>query len=373
MWSETPVISRTTSYCVGGWKYPASVLTYLTCTERYAIQTSQEWWLLWGVEIFLTPLMMSGRCQGCMVCNRCKSRIFRPAEGHLIKSTQPFERLNVDFKGPLPSTTQNKYMLVLVDEYRQFPFVCPCKDLSTQSASILLPFIFSIWHAFKFILIMGAVLKVKGIRATCTLRAYHPQGNGQVEKMNGTVESYYMALEDKGLPVEHWENVFPDAMHSIRSLISTATNETPNKWLFRHQRKSVSGTAVPSWMAEPGPVLMRRHVRSSKYKPLVDEVELVNANPYYAVVCTNEGRQMTVSTHDLAPISDFHSDVDLSPSDDGSSSNAEGSGVVPVVVSDNSSVPTEQSTWSGRVRKGPAKLDLWRSAVLLTMYTVHWL
>ena len=32
---------------------------------------------------------------------------------HLIKATQPFERLNIDFKGPVPSNANNVYMLTL--------------------------------------------------------------------------------------------------------------------------------------------------------------------------------------------------------------------------------------------------------------------
>ena len=43
----------------------------------------------------------------CDTCLRCKPSFLRPPDGVLIKATQPFERLNLDFKGPLPSTNQN--------------------------------------------------------------------------------------------------------------------------------------------------------------------------------------------------------------------------------------------------------------------------
>ena len=36
----------------------------------------------------------------CRICCECKPRYHRPAKSHLIKATQPFERLNIDFKGP---------------------------------------------------------------------------------------------------------------------------------------------------------------------------------------------------------------------------------------------------------------------------------
>ena len=43
----------------------------------------------------------------CKICAECKPRFYSPPQAHLIKVTQPFERLNLDFKGPLPSNNQN--------------------------------------------------------------------------------------------------------------------------------------------------------------------------------------------------------------------------------------------------------------------------
>ena len=39
----------------------------------------------------------------CPTYAECKPRFYRPTESHLIKATQPFEILDVDFKSPLPS------------------------------------------------------------------------------------------------------------------------------------------------------------------------------------------------------------------------------------------------------------------------------
>lgn len=54
-------------------------------------------------------------------------------------------------------------------------------------------------------------------------------------------------------------------------------------------------------MTIPGPVLLKRHVRNSKFEPLVDEVELIEANPLYAHVQFPGGREDTVSLKHLAP------------------------------------------------------------------------
>jgi len=48
-------------------------------------------------------------------------------------------------------------------------------------------------------------------------------------------------------------------------------------------------------------VFLRNHVRSSKYDDVVEEVELLEANPMYANVKRKDGREQNVSLCDLAP------------------------------------------------------------------------
>ena len=110
-----------------------------------------------------------------------------------------------------------------------------------------------------------------------------------------------MSLKSNNLHTKYWQVVRPDVLHSIRSLLCTATNETPHERFFRFPRRSSSGASIPTWMAGPGAVLLKRHVRSTKADPLVDEVELLQANPHYAFVRYPDGRETTVSTKHLAP------------------------------------------------------------------------
>ena len=48
----------------------------------------------------------------CQVCAELKPRFCKPPQNTLIKATQTFERLAIDFEGPLPSSTRNIYILV---------------------------------------------------------------------------------------------------------------------------------------------------------------------------------------------------------------------------------------------------------------------
>ena len=111
-----------------------------------------------------------------------------------------------------------------------------------------------------------------------------------------TCTLYYRCL------LQHAEHVFlPQALHSLRSLLCTATNTTPHERMFSFNRRSASGTTLPTWLSVPGTVLMRSYVRQSKYYPLVEEVELLECNPQYAHVRYHDGRESTVATRHLAP------------------------------------------------------------------------
>ena len=79
-----------------------------------------------------------------------------------------------------------------------------------------------------------------------------------------------MAPKSRNLPISHWESVLPDASHSVRSLLCTATNSTSHERLFTYQRQSTNGHYLPSWLTTPGPIVVKQHVRHSKYEPTVN-------------------------------------------------------------------------------------------------------
>ena len=103
----------------------------------------------------------------------------------------------------------------------------------------------------------------------------------------------------------------PDAFHSNRSLLSTATNVTPHDRFFSFPRKSSQGVSLPSWLS-PGSVLLRKFVRSNNQDDLVGEVELIHVNPTYAHIRYKDGRESTVSLSDLAPCPRNTSDIEHS-------------------------------------------------------------
>jgi hypothetical protein len=247
----------------------------------------------------------------CNQCARTKPRFFtaRSHDNHLIKALHCLDRLNIDFKGPLPSVSKNRYLLTVVDEYSRFMWAYACPDMESKTVIKCLTQMFTIFgmpnyvHSDQGPSLISEELKIflheRGV-ATSRTNRYNPRGNGQIERYNGVLwRKITSTLMSRGLRDSHWESVLPDALHSQRSLLCKATNTTPHERMFTFPRKSSSGYSIPSWL-KPGPVLVKRHVRN-KYDPLVDDAELLEINPSYGTVRLDDGREINVSLRDLAP------------------------------------------------------------------------
>ena len=69
----------------------------------------------------------------------------------------------------------------------------------------------------------------KGIASSRTT-SYNTAGNGQVESLNQILwETIKLGLKTHKLPLQHWQELLSDALHSVRSLLCTAINQTPHK------------------------------------------------------------------------------------------------------------------------------------------------
>ena len=202
-------------------------------------------------------------CKECSIYQQVKPPYYQLDNVQLIKSTQPFECLSIDFKGPLPSRS-NPFLLTIVDEYSRFPFAFPVKNIATSAVIEFLRNLFFIsrmpgyLHSDQSPSFMSHKLKAwlfsKGITSSCTI-PYNPTGNSQVERYNGIVwKSVLLALKSHNMPTTGKGSFLPDVLHSIY----TATNCTPHECMFNFHRCSDTGQSVPSWLMHPGIVLMHR-------------------------------------------------------------------------------------------------------------------
>lgn len=105
--------------------------------------------------------------------------------------------------------------------------------------------------------LLSKYLRDQNVAPSCTTY-YSPQGNGKVERLNDTWRTIYLALRFRGLPLLQWDSALPDAVHSIRLVLCTATNCMLHERLFNFPRRQTIWISVPTWITAPGPVLLKR-------------------------------------------------------------------------------------------------------------------
>ena len=140
----------------------------------------------------------------CSVCAKIKPRFYVPKDTTLIRATAPFHRISMDFKGPLPSSSSsNRYLLTIVDEYSRFPFAYPCRDISSATVIRCLTDLFSLFGLPTFVhsdrgqsFMSGAVKKFlldHGVSSSRTC-PYNPRGNSMWKIQWDNMEYHFSRL-----------------------------------------------------------------------------------------------------------------------------------------------------------------------------------
>ena len=137
-------------------------------------------------------------------CQQCQKR--NPPQPHplaplgSIKCTYPFDVISWDIMGPLPlSTKGHKYILVVTDLFSKWVEAFPLAVTDSETlASVLMDEVVCRYGVPRSLhsdqganlnsQVICALCKRLGINKTRTT-AYHPQGNGQVERFNRTLEA----------------------------------------------------------------------------------------------------------------------------------------------------------------------------------------
>lgn len=186
----------------------------------------------------------------CSSCERCGS-FKNPSTPHRaplqpMSAGFPNELVGVDIMGPLPETPRgNRYVLVLVDYFTKWCEAVPLAqiDATTVANAIVNEWICN-WGApnqlhsdrgsnFESSLILE-LCRALGIDKTRTT-AYHPQGNGQVERTNRSLKALLKSFIDRN--VSDWDAVLPKCLLAYRSSVHSSTGQTPYfLWTGREAR-----------------------------------------------------------------------------------------------------------------------------------------
>ena len=175
-------------------------------------------------------------------------------------------------------------MLTIIDKYSRFPFIIPCPDVTATTVIQGLCSLFAILRVPASIHTdRGAAFTSEDLKsflheqrvAVNQTSPNNPHGNELCKWYNGIIwKTVQLAMANRKMPISKWESVIPKALNAIRTLLCTSTNTSPHKRFFSFQRWSSTPTSLPSWLAQPGIVLLKHHVHCSKHDPLSQQSEI---------------------------------------------------------------------------------------------------
>lgn len=124
-------------------------------------------------------------------------------------------------------------------------YASPVKDIISATVKKCLSNLISVFRMLSYVYSDRGTSfisrEMKKCIGTSKTTSYNPTDNGQVKRYNCIIwKSLMLAFKSWYLPIESWESVLPDVLHSIQSLLCTSTNCTLHEKLFNFQQKSTS-------------------------------------------------------------------------------------------------------------------------------------
>ena len=175
--------------------------------------------------------------QACVECVRGKAPQMKSA-GQLNPMTagRPFEQIHIDFVGPLPVTPNgNTVILSVVDKNTKWAEFYPCKNSTAETTARTLFQNFICTHGCpeKIVSDRGPNFTSKLFKELCeklgTKHAkttpYHPQANGQVERIHGPLAAHLRTFCNKNQ--NNWDELLPAFAFAYRSSNISGSSYSP--------------------------------------------------------------------------------------------------------------------------------------------------
>jgi IS30 family transposase len=177
----------------------------------------------------------------CEVCQRIKRPKATPILVQPLEiPNKPWQHISYDMIVGLPPDSGKDAILVVVDLFSKYGIMIPCSSKVTAK-DIAELFLEHVWkrHGFpeKTISDRGPVFNNKYIKALYQClgikahfsSAYHPQTDGQMERMNPGIEQFLRAYA--GMYQRDWVKWLPMVEFSYNNAIHSATGTSPFRCL----------------------------------------------------------------------------------------------------------------------------------------------
>ena len=186
-----------------------------------------------GIDALVTKTIDS-----CLACQAVgKSASPEPVKPMEMPSA-PWEKLHIDFCGPLPS---NDYLLVVIDRYSRYPEVEVVRSTKASSVIPKLDKIFAV-HGIPFVIKSdnGPPFSSDEFRRYCQALGikhefstpYWPQANGEVERFNQPLEKVLQTAVVEG---KVWRQELTRFLLQYRTTPHCTTKVAPSELLFNRK------------------------------------------------------------------------------------------------------------------------------------------
>lgn len=177
--------------------------------------------------------------RGCLECQR--NKIPRHAPHGLLQPMElhykPWHTIAMDFITDLPLSNGCDSIWVIVDPFTKMAHFIPLKVEGKKTDDLIKIFAKEYWrlHGVPLDIISDRdsrftahlwkdFLKLVGIKSRMST-AFHPQTDGQTERLNQTLEAYLRSFVN--YEMDNWEDLLPTAEFAYNNTVSSSSHMTP--------------------------------------------------------------------------------------------------------------------------------------------------
>lgn len=199
----------------------------------------------------------------CRVCSERKTPRSVPA-GQLQPTVveRPWQRIGMDFVGPLPTShAGNSYILMFVDYLTKYGIAVatPNHEAVTVAKALVNEVVLRYGSPEELLSDRGAEFRSVLVREMCRLfdekkiytTAYHPQTNGLVEHLNGTMKQMIAMYTNDA--ADDWDEYLQAVMFAYNTAKQESTGMTPYSLLFGVEARTPADIGHGVQLTDYGP------------------------------------------------------------------------------------------------------------------------